>query len=77
MYASALGTPAAVPTRIPPIVGLGGNGRRAQAAEAVGQLAGQLALTGQWQSSLPRDAFRYVPAHGAWDGVTLLRDQAR
>jgi hypothetical protein len=39
------------------------------------------ALTGQWQSGLPRDVFRHVPAHvpahGPWNGMTLLRDQAR
>ncbi|HEY3957096.1 MAG TPA: FAD-dependent oxidoreductase [Streptosporangiaceae bacterium] len=58
-------------------VALGGNGRGAQAADAVGQLTAQLALTGQWQSGLPRDAFRHVPADGPWNGMTLLRDQAR
>jgi sarcosine oxidase len=59
------------------IIALGGNGRGAQAADAVGQLTARLALTGQWQSGLPRDAFRHVPAHGSWNGMTLLRDQAR
>ena len=58
------------------IIALGGNGRGAQAADAVGQLTAQLALTGQWQSGLPRDAFRHVPADGPWNGMTLLRDQA-
>ena len=42
-------------------IALGGNGRGAQAADAVGQLTADLALTGQWQSGLPRDAFRHVP----------------
>ena len=59
------------------VIALGGNGRGAQAADAVGQLTACLALTGQWQSALPRDAFRHVPAHGPWDGMTLLRDDAR
>jgi len=59
------------------IVALGGNGRGAQAADAVGQLTSRLALTGRWQSSLPHDAFRPVPAGGPWNGMTLLRDQAR
>jgi sarcosine oxidase len=58
-------------------IALGGNGRGAQAADAVGQLTADLALTGHWQSDLPRDAFRYVPGHGPWHGMTLLRDQAR
>jgi sarcosine oxidase len=58
-------------------IALGGNGRGAQAADAVGQLTADLALTGQWQSGLPRDAFRHVPADGSWNGMTLLRDQAR
>jgi sarcosine oxidase len=57
-------------------VALGGNGRGAQAADAVGQLAAGLALAGRWPSDLPRDAFRYVPAHDPWNGLTLLRDQA-
>ena len=59
------------------IIALGGNGRGAQAADAVGQLTARLALTGQWQSGLPRDAFRHVPARDPWNGMTLLRDQAR
>jgi sarcosine oxidase len=58
-------------------IALGGNGRGAQAADAVGQLTAGLALTGQWPSGLPRDAFRHVPGHGPWNGMTLLRDQAR
>ena len=58
-------------------IALGGNGRGAQAADAVGQLTTGLALTGRWPSDLPRDAFRHVPGHGPWDGMTLLRDQAR
>jgi sarcosine oxidase len=58
------------------IVALGGNGRGAQAADAVGYLTAHLALTGQWQSDLPRDAFRHVPADGPWNGMILLRDQA-
>ena len=58
------------------IVALGGNGRGAQAADAVGYLTAHLALTGQWQSGLPRDAFRHIPADGPWNGMTLLRDQA-
>jgi sarcosine oxidase len=59
------------------IIALGGNGRGAQAADAVGLLAADLALTGRWQSALPRDAFRYVSAAGPWNGMTLLRDQVR
>jgi sarcosine oxidase len=58
-------------------IALGGNGRGAQAADAVGQLTAGLALTGHWPSGLPRDAFRHVPGHGPWNGMTLLRDQAR
>lgn len=58
-------------------VALGGNGRGAQAADAVGQLTARLVLTGQWEAPLPRDDFRHVPADGPWDGMTLLRDQAR
>ncbi len=57
-------------------VALGGNGRGAQAADAVGELAASLALTGQWQSGLPREAFRHVPAHGTWNGMILFHDQA-
>ena len=57
-------------------IALGGNGRGAQAADAVGQLTVDLALTGQWQSDLPRNAFRHVPGHRPWNGMTLLRDQA-
>jgi sarcosine oxidase len=59
------------------IIALGGNGRSPQAADAVGYLTAHLALTGQWQSGLPRDAFRHVPADGPWNGMTLLRDQVR
>jgi sarcosine oxidase len=58
------------------IIALGGNGRGAQAADAVGYLVSRLALTGQWPSGLPRDAFRHVPSHAPWKGMTLLRDQA-
>ena len=58
-------------------IALGGNGRGAQAADAIGQLTAELARTGRWQSDLPRDAFRHVPAHGPWNGMILLRDQAR
>jgi sarcosine oxidase len=58
-------------------IALGGNGRGAQAADAVGRLTAGLALTGQWQSALPRDAFRRVPSHGTWNGMTLLRDQTK
>jgi sarcosine oxidase len=58
-------------------IALGGNGRGAQAADAIGQLTADLALTGQWQSDLPRDAFRRIPGNGPWNGMTLLRDQAR
>lgn len=57
-------------------IALGGNGRGAQAADAVGQLTAGLALTGHWPSDLPRDAFRHVPGYGPWNGMTLLRDQA-
>jgi sarcosine oxidase len=57
-------------------IALGGNGRGAQAADAVGQLTAGLALAGQWQSDLPRDAFRHIPGDGPWNGMTLLRDQA-
>jgi glycine/D-amino acid oxidase-like deaminating enzyme len=32
---------------------LGGNGRGAQAADAVGHLAARIALTGEWESDLP------------------------
>ena len=56
---------------------LGGNGRGAQAADALGQLAARLALTGEWPPGLPRDEFRPVPGPGAWTGMTLLRDRAR
>jgi hypothetical protein len=48
----------------------------AQAAEAIGQLTADLALTGQWQSDLPHTAFRRIPGNGPWHGMTLLRDQA-
>jgi sarcosine oxidase len=58
-------------------IALGGNGRGAQAADAVGQLTAYLALTGRWSSDLPRDAFRHIPGNGPWKGMTLLRDQAR
>jgi sarcosine oxidase len=58
-------------------IALGGNGRGAQAADAIGRLTAGLALTGRWPSDLPRDAFRHIPGHGPWDGMTLLRDQAR
>jgi sarcosine oxidase len=58
-------------------IALGGNGRGAQAADAIGQLTADLALTGHWQSDIPRDAFRHVPGTGPWNGMTLLRDQAR
>jgi hypothetical protein len=43
------------------IIALGGNGRGAQAADAVGYLIAHLALTGQWQSGLPRDASATSP----------------
>lgn len=59
------------------IIALGGNGRGAQAADAVGYLTAGLAVTGQWRSDLPHGALRHVPAHGPWNGMTLLRDQAR
>jgi sarcosine oxidase len=59
------------------IIALGGNGRGAQAADAVGRLTADLALSGRWQSDLPHDAFRHVPAHGPWNGMILLRDQPR
>jgi glycine/D-amino acid oxidase-like deaminating enzyme len=59
------------------IIALGGNGRGAQAADAVGYLTARLALSGQWQSGIPRDAFRHVPMRGPWNGMTLLRDQSR
>jgi sarcosine oxidase len=58
-------------------IALGGNGRGAQAADAVGQLTADLALTGHWHSDLPHDAFRHIPAHGPWNGMTLFRDQVR
>jgi sarcosine oxidase len=64
-----------VPGRV--TIALGGNGRGAQAADAVGQLAARLALNGRWESPLPRDVFRHVPAGGPWNGMTLLRDQDR
>jgi sarcosine oxidase len=58
------------------IVALGGNGRGAQAADAVGRLTAGLALTSEWHSRLPREAFRHVPARSEWEGMTLLRDQS-
>jgi glycine/D-amino acid oxidase-like deaminating enzyme len=58
-------------------IALGGNGRGAQAADAIGQLTADLALTGRWRSDLPREAFRHVASDGHWNGMTLLRDQAR
>jgi sarcosine oxidase len=58
-------------------IALGGNGRGAQAADAVGYLTAHLALTGQWQSGIPRGPFRHVPIRGPWNGMTLLRDQPR
>lgn len=58
-------------------VALGGNGRGARHADAVGQLAAVLALTGEWQSGLPRDTFRHVPAGAGWTGMPLLRQQKR
>jgi sarcosine oxidase len=54
---------------------LGGNGRGAQAADAIGHLAAQIALTGEWESDLPRAAFRPAPAPGTWSGMTLLRNR--
>jgi sarcosine oxidase len=54
---------------------LGGNGRGAQAADAIGHLAAQIVLAGEWKSGLPRAAFRPVPAPGTWNGMTLLRDR--
>jgi sarcosine oxidase len=57
------------------IVALGGNGRGARHADAVGQLTAGLALSGEWQSSLPRDTFRHVPPAGEWTGMPLLREQ--
>lgn len=59
------------------IIAVGGNGRGAQAADAVGQLTSCLARTGPWPSGIPRDAFRHVPAHAPWNGMPLLRDRAR
>jgi sarcosine oxidase len=59
------------------IIALGGNGRGARHADAVGQLTAGLALTGEWHSSLPRDAFRHVPAGDGWTGMPLLREQKR
>jgi sarcosine oxidase len=55
---------------------LGGNGRGAQAADAIGHLAAQIALTGEWKSELPRATLRPVPAPDTWNGLTLLRDHA-
>jgi sarcosine oxidase len=52
---------------------LGGNGRGAQAADAVGRLAAQVVRTGQWQPELPRAGFAPVLSPGAWGGMTLLR----
>jgi len=63
------------PSRL--VIALGGNGRGAQAADAIGQLTASLALTGQWQSDLPHDAFRHIPGNDPWNGMTLLRDQTR
>jgi sarcosine oxidase len=59
------------------IVALGGNGRGARHADAVGQLTADLALNGEWQSSLPRDVFRHVPAGSGWTGMPLLWEQRR
>lgn len=59
------------------IIALGGNGRGARAADAIGYLTARLALTGKWQSGIPRDPFRHVPIRGPWNGMTLLRDQSR
>jgi len=59
------------------IVALGGNGRGARHADAVGQLTAGLALSGEWQSGLPRDVFRHVPAGNGWTGMPLLREQGR
>src|ERR1017187_5972858 len=56
---------------------LGGNGRGARHADAVGQLTADLALNGEWQSSLPRDVFRPVPAGSGWTGMPLLWEQRR
>jgi len=58
------------------VIALGGNGRGAQAADAVGRLTASLALAGEWDSDLPGEAFRYVPERGPWNGMTLLRDRA-
>jgi glycine/D-amino acid oxidase-like deaminating enzyme len=55
---------------------LGGNGRGAQAADAIGNLAAQFALTGEWRSELPHAAFRVVSAPGTWHGMSLLRDHS-
>jgi len=57
------------------VIALGGNGRGAQAADAVGQLTARLALGKPWPSGFSRDAFRHVPADALWHGMTLLRDQ--
>lgn len=59
------------------IIALGGNGRGARHADAVGQLTAGLALYGEWQSALPRDAFRHSLAASGWTGLPLLREQKR
>jgi sarcosine oxidase len=56
------------------VVALGGNGRGAQAADAIGAMTAELALTGGWPAGLPSDAFQPVRSSGAWRGMTLLRD---
>jgi hypothetical protein len=54
-------------------IALGGNGRGAQAADAVGQLTASLAMAGRWQSDLPHDGYRHVPADAPWNGMQLMR----
>jgi sarcosine oxidase len=54
------------------IVALGGNGRSAQAADAIGAITAELALTGRWTTGLPPDTFQLIPAHNTWAEMTLL-----
>jgi sarcosine oxidase len=59
------------------VVALGGNGRGAQAADVIGAMTAEVALTGDWPPGLPSDAFQPIPSTtGAWNGMTLLRDRS-
>ena len=41
-------------------VALGGNGMAAKACDYLGKIAAGLIVTGQWQSDLPQDEFKFV-----------------